>query len=285
MQLDPHAIHIYTDGSCYRNPGGASGCAAVVHYPDQMMREDQQLLDFGCAESSNNRMELLACIRALRWIRENEPWVGVGRVQVITDSLYVKDNIGRSPTWKKNDWRNRYGEPKENWDLWKQLISAQQKVRTRVSFEWTPGKKSPILKRVDKAAKAAAKRGGIDVDRGYSGGQVARSMVKGAATRFAASGQTAVVRIYRKNVMASGENKVRFNVVADDLQSYAASCYAYASPEISFGLHRQHGYRVRFNANPNYPQIIEVVEEAKLPSPPKSKPVNMDASASLPLDL
>jgi len=268
MQLDPHAIHIYTDGACYGNPGGASGCAAIVHYPDHMMREDDQIVDFGCAESKNNRMELLSCIRALRWIRENAP--RVSRVQVITDSLYVTDNIVRARSWKKNDWRNLYGEPKENWDLWKQFISAHQKVGIRVSFEWTPGKKSPILKRVDKAAKAAAKRGGTDVDRGYSGGQVARSMVKGAARRFAASGQTAVVRIYRKDAMARGENKVRFDVVADDLQSYAASCYAYASPAMSSQLHRQHGYRLRFSGKPNYPEIIEVIEE-KLPALPKSE--------------
>jgi ribonuclease HI len=268
MQLDPHAIHVYTDGACYGNPGGASGCAAVAQYPDDMEREDEEILDFGCAESKNNRMELLACIRVLRWIKEHEPWLGVTRVQVMTDSLYVKDNIARARSWKKNDWRNLYGEPIENPDLWKQFISAQQKVRVRVSFEWTAGKKSPILKRVDKAAKAAAKRGGTDVDRGFSSGQVAPSMVKGAATRFAATGQTAVIRIYRKNVMASGENKVRFDVVADDLQSYTASCYAYASPEMSSQLHRQHVYRVRFSANPRYPQILELLEEAKLPAAP-----------------
>ena len=127
MQLDPHAVHIYSDGSCYRNPGGVSGCAAIVRYPDHMLREDEQILDFGCAESTNNRMELLACLRVLRWIRENAPWQGVSRVQVITDSLYVKENIARARSWKKNDWRNQYGEPKENSDLWKRFISAQQK--------------------------------------------------------------------------------------------------------------------------------------------------------------
>jgi ribonuclease HI len=60
MQLDPHAIQIYTDGSCYRNPGGASGCAAIVRYPDHINRDDEEILDFGCAESKNNRMDLLA---------------------------------------------------------------------------------------------------------------------------------------------------------------------------------------------------------------------------------
>jgi hypothetical protein len=69
MAPDPRAIHISTDGSCYKNPGGRSGCAAVVHYPDHLDRGDEQIVDFGCEESSNNRMELLACIRVLKWIR------------------------------------------------------------------------------------------------------------------------------------------------------------------------------------------------------------------------
>lgn len=272
MQLDPHAIHVYTDGSCYRNPGGASGCAAIVHYPDYMMREDEQILDFGCAESKNNRMELLACIKVLQWIRRNAPWPGVSRVQVITDSLYVTENIGRSRSWKKNDWSNQSGEPKENSDLWKQFISARQKSGIRVTFEWTAGKKSPILKQVDKAAKSAAKRGGIDVDRGYKKGAVARSMVKGAATRFEATGQTAVVRIYRKDPTARDQFKVRFDVVAVDLRSYSESCYAFASPEMCLDLHRHHVYRVRFSANPNYPEIVELVGEVKLPPPLGSEP-------------
>ena len=169
MQLDPRAVHIYTDGSCYRNPGGASGCAAIAHYPDHMEREDEQISDFGCAESTNNRMELLACIRALRWIRENRPWPGVTRVQIVTDSRYVKENIARCREWKKNDWRNQHGEPRENWNLWKEFLSASLKTGITVTIEWTAGKKTPILKQIDKAAKKAAKRGGSDVDRGFPG--------------------------------------------------------------------------------------------------------------------
>jgi len=114
MPVDPHAVHIYTDGSCYKNPGGRSGCAAVVHYPDHLRQEDEDIVDFGCEESSNNRMELLACIRALQWVRENAPWPGVTRVQLFTDSQYVKDNLFRAREWKKNDWRNRSEKPFES---------------------------------------------------------------------------------------------------------------------------------------------------------------------------
>jgi ribonuclease HI len=73
MLLDPRAIQIYTDGSCYKNPGGESGCAAIVHYPEYLNRPDEQILDFGCAESSINRMELMACIEAMKWVRRSAP--------------------------------------------------------------------------------------------------------------------------------------------------------------------------------------------------------------------
>ena len=106
--LDPHAIHVYTDGSCYKNPGGKSGCAAVVEYPDHLQRDEEQIFDFGCSESSINRMELLACIRALQWIRQHAPWDGITRVQILTDSQYVTSNLYRAREWKKNGYKVRF---------------------------------------------------------------------------------------------------------------------------------------------------------------------------------
>jgi ribonuclease HI len=267
MPFDPRAIHIYTDGSCYKNPGGKSGCAAIVSYPDDLNREDEQVTAFGCAESSNNRMELLACIHALKWVRANAPWPGVTRIQIVTDSRYVRDNLFRARGWKRNDWRNLHNEPKENSDLWKQLLSAHSKAGMVVHFECTLGKKSPILKRVDKAAKSAAQRGGTDVDRGYRPGVIARSMIKGAARRFTAQGQSAVIRPYRKNRAAKGEEKIRFDTFSEATGSFLDSCYAFASPALAGELHRHHGYRVRFNDKPKYPQILEILEEVPLPNP------------------
>lgn len=268
MPPDFRAIHISTDGSCYKNPGGRSGCAAIVHYPDHLDREDEQIVDFGCEESSNNRMELLACICVLKWIRQNGPWDSVTRVQVFTDSRYVKENLNRARIWKQNDWRSQHGEPRENSDLWKQLLSAQAKTGIAVHFEWTLGKKSPVLKRVDRAAKDAATRGGPNIDRGYKPGTIARSMVDGAATRFAAKGQLAVIRPYRKNLLGASEEKVRFDIFSELSQTYVESCYAFAPTHLAGELHRQHGYRVRFNDNTKYPQILEIVEEVALPKQP-----------------
>ena len=189
-------------------------------------------------------------------------WDGITRVQVVTDSRYVKDHVFLAREWKKNGWRNRHGEPRENSDLWKQLLSAMAKTGIRVDFEWTPGKKTDILRKVDKAAKAAAKRGGVDIDRGFKHGNISRSMVKGTtATRFPAQGQLVVVRPYRKNAMGKDEDKIRFDVFSEETQRYTESCYAFATPAVTADLHRQHLYRVRFNGNPQYPQIVELIEE------------------------
>lgn len=266
MQLDPRALHIYTDGSCYRELGRISGCAAIVQFPEHLARPDEQILDFGCSESTINRMELMACIRALEWVGSNSPWPGVSRVQIITDSKYVKDNIPRAATWRSNAWRNRHGEPRENVDLWRRFLSVRQKVRTVVTFEWTLGKKTPILKNIDRAAKLAAKRAGPKSDRGFKPGTVSRSLVKGSAIRFPATGQMVNIRPYRKTLVRNREEKIRFDVFSDQVGEFSFSGYAYATQDVASVLHRQHTYRVRFNNLPDYPQIIEVIEEVSTPN-------------------
>jgi ribonuclease HI len=68
MLYDSHAVQILTDGSCYKNPGGLSGCAALIVYPDDY-RPEEQIVDVGVAESNISRMELMACNRAMEWLR------------------------------------------------------------------------------------------------------------------------------------------------------------------------------------------------------------------------
>ena len=68
--------------------------------------------------------------------------------------------------------------------------------------------------------------------------------------------------------MAKGEAKVRFDILSEKTQTYLESCYAFAKTALAAELHRQHGYRVRFNDNPKYPQILEIVEEVLLPKLP-----------------
>jgi ribonuclease HI len=273
--LDPRAIHIYTDGSCYKNPGGESGCAAMVHFPDHLGMPDEQILDFGCGESSINRMELMACVEALRWAFRNAPWAEVTRVLIVTDSQYITQNLVRAPSWKKRGWRNLSGEPKFNDELWDKLLKARAKVARvglRVDFVWQVGKKTALAKQVDKAAKIAARRGGIDIDAGYKPGAVGRSMISGGvAQRFPAAAQVLVVRPYVKKVMRKGEDRISFNIFDEATQTYFGKFYAFAAQLLSTELHRGSGHRVRFGSDPKYPQFVERIEGVPLPSSPSKR--------------
>lgn len=265
MRLNERSVQIFADGSAINNPGGRGGVAVVVHYPEHLQLPDEVICEIGYTKSTNNRMELLACIKALDWVRKNKPWRDVTGVQIITDSKYVADNVGyRALSWKKNKWRNQYGEPKENSDLWRKLLSARQKAGIYIEFIQTKGKKSEILRRVDKTAKLV-RNTGMEIDRGYKPGTVSRSMVKGAAKPFPATGQIALIRPYRKTMMPTGEEKLRFDTLSEDGQKYVACFYAFATSERAAELHRQHGYRVRFNDNAKYPQILDRIEEVSLP--------------------
>ena len=143
----------------------------------------------------------------------------------------------------------------------------------RVDFVWQRGKKSPIAKQADEAAKAAALRGGLDVDRGYRPGGVTRSMVRdySAAQPYSSNGQVAVIRPYVKKIMVNGEHRISFNIFDDATQTYASKFFAFATPLLATELHLGNGHRVRFNADPHYPQILERIEAVTLPKPPSHK--------------
>lgn len=158
--------------------------------------------------------------------------------------------------------------------MWDDLLKARAKAGVRVDFVWQPGKKSEIANRVDKTAKAAAQRGGIDVDRGYRPGAFGRSKVKGGVAKpYPASGQTEVIFPYAKKVMFKGENRISFNIFDESAQSFREKFYGFATALMGAEVHRNHAHRVRFNAEPGYPQILECIEELPLPKPTRKRRV------------
>ena len=251
------------DGNSYKNPGGAGGFACIGRYPEDSNRPDEEIFSEGFHESSINRMELSACIRALEWIAEQKHTLGVQRVQLITDSLYVYNNHKNPTIWRRQRWCNHLGKPIENSDLWRRYLSALTKVHFRVDVLWMKGKKSPILKMVDRAAKAAGKAPS-QVDRGFRGGKVGKSKTggeKSSSSLFPASGQIATIHIYRSQMIRKEHHKVSFDVFDPARGRFTQKSRAYVSKTLIGDLHRHHCYRVRFNAEPEYPIIVEVLEE------------------------
>jgi ribonuclease HI len=141
-------IVIYTDGACEGNPG-PGGYAAIVD------RGGKRTEITGKAQrTTNNRMELLAVIAALRTL--DEP----ASVRVVTDSQYVANGM-RSwiHNWRKKGWKTASGSPVKNRDLWEELDKLAAKHRLR--WEWIRGHDGhPENERADALARAAIHEAG-----------------------------------------------------------------------------------------------------------------------------
>jgi ribonuclease HI len=139
-------VMIYTDGSCLGNPG-PGGWAAILVYGDV-----EKELSGGEADTTNNRMELMAAIAAL------EALTRPVACTITSDSVYLKDGITRwIHGWKKNGWKTAAKKPVKNKDLWERLDTALG--RHNVSWEWVKGHAGhPMNERCDDLARAEAER-------------------------------------------------------------------------------------------------------------------------------
>ncbi|MEM9756577.1 MAG: ribonuclease HI [Pseudomonadota bacterium] len=140
-------LFAYTDGACSGNPGpGGWGALLVARDGDTTLRERE--LNGGSADTTNNRMELLAAIEALEAL--DRP----STITVVTDSAYVKGGITAwLATWKRNGWRTSTKKPVKNEDLWRRLDAAA--ARHRVTWEWVKGHAGhPENERADALARA-----------------------------------------------------------------------------------------------------------------------------------
>jgi len=252
---DPRAVKIYIDGSALRNPG-PGGLAGVIEYPEGADPAFKTVFKIGCFETTNNRMELLACIEALKYTRENARSMKASRVIIITDSVYVYGNQTRADSWRKQGCTNIHNRPVENSDLWKQFLSIRPKVSVRLEIVWKEGKTSEINKLVDREAKSAA-RNPTKKDLGFRRGKIARTSpgLRGAASLFPARGQECEIRVYKKLSAGKNEYKVTFELA--DLKG-TVKHFAYIGIEKINELHRTHKYTARFNTDPYHPIILDV---------------------------
>ena len=119
-------VTIHTDGACSGNPG-PGGWGAVLEYAGH-----EKELSGAEAETTNNRMELMAAIQALEALKRPS------NVRLITDSVYVKDGVTKwIHGWKKNGWKTAAKKPVKNEDLWRRLDQAVQ--RHDIRWEWIKG--------------------------------------------------------------------------------------------------------------------------------------------------
>jgi ribonuclease HI len=143
-------IFAYTDGACSGNPG-PGGWGVVLEAWDGATLLKARDFGGGEAETTNNRMELMAAIAALETLERPSA------VTVVTDSKYLKDGItGWIHGWKKNGWKTAAKKPVKNADLWQRLDAAQ--ARHQVKWAWIKGHAGHERnERADQLARAAIK--------------------------------------------------------------------------------------------------------------------------------
>ena len=119
-------IEAFTDGACRHNPG-PGGWGVVLKFGSR-----ERELCGGESDTTNNRMELTAAIRALEALKE--PCA----VDLYTDSVYVKNGITKwLPGWRARGWRTASRKPVKNQDLWEALEEAAN--GHRVEWHWVKG--------------------------------------------------------------------------------------------------------------------------------------------------
>ena len=114
---------IYTDGACSGNPG-KGGWAAII-----LDGLNQSSISGNESNTTNNRMELMAPIMALKKIKKKSD------ITILTDSKYVKDGITDwIKKWKQNNWKSSNKKPVKNKDLWVKLDNSCQKHK--ITWKW-----------------------------------------------------------------------------------------------------------------------------------------------------
>lgn len=143
-------VEIFTDGACVGNPG-PGGWAALLR-----SKNVEKELSGYVADTTNNRMEMLAAIEGLKALKRRS------KVTLYTDSSYLKDGITKWIfDWQKRGWKTADKKPVKNVDLWQDLVELTKKHQ--IQWEWVRGHAGhPENTRVDKLARDASKAGPIE---------------------------------------------------------------------------------------------------------------------------
>ena len=140
-------IEIYTDGACSGNPG-PGGWGALLR-----AGKHEKEISGGDPETTNNRMEMMAVIKALGSLKKPS------EVDLYTDSKYVMQGVNEwMEGWKAKGWKNASKKPVKNKDLWLEIDSLIQTHKVR--FHWVKGHAGhPENEKADQLATSAIPRG------------------------------------------------------------------------------------------------------------------------------
>ena len=139
--------HIYTDGSCKRNPGPGAAAVVITTPKGAIVNEFVKAYP----DTTNNRMELIAAIGALKAVKQ-------AHLIIFTDSQYVFKGITSWINgWKRNGWMTSTKKPVENQDLWLELDTLNRAYPGKIEWRWVRGHNGAAgNERADALAQGAA---------------------------------------------------------------------------------------------------------------------------------
>jgi ribonuclease HI len=264
VSFDPHAVKIYVDGNCWKNPGGTGGLGVRVDYGCDIDRPDELVEYRGYFETNNNRMELRACICGHEWAWEHLDELAGRRILILTDSTYVYGGYSWAIGWSQNDYCNSEGRPIKNEGLWKEVLTMRRKLsrRVRIEVKLIPRRSDESAKEVDRTAKAVG-RTPSHVDWGFPKGKIGRpkNNSKGAARLYPADKQMPIIRPYKSDLVRRDVQLFKFEVYDENKKDFFEKFEAYADSAVGNDLHRMHVYRVQMNDVTHFPRILAILAE------------------------
>ncbi len=150
-------ITVYTDGGALNNPG-PGGYGVII-----LFNGKEKEICGGYRLTTNNRMELMACIAALRELKGSRE-----KITLYSDSSYVVNGItkGWAKSWRRKGWRKSDGKPAINRDLWEELLRLTEDLH--VDFQWVRGHAgNPLNERCDRLAVSCARGSELLPDEEY----------------------------------------------------------------------------------------------------------------------
>lgn len=260
-----NALNIYTDGSMYSGP--RAGGIGIIFVVINDIGDAQIIKEFdrtGYRQSTNQEMELQACIVGLEEALEDESLSSYSRIEIFTDSQYVSEGCKSAMfMWPKTQWKSREtGRPILHVDQWKRLLKLlkrAQQARRRVNIQWVKGhKQNPYNKAADKVARRSAKN---PLNKALSNVSVRRkkSAKKTEIGSVKMQGQQLAIRIITAQFLRSPHRlwKYKYEVLSTE------SKFCGNVDEIFSEIYMRdgHHYEVRVNDNTENPRIVEMLGE------------------------
>jgi ribonuclease HI len=254
---------IYTDGSRLANPN-RGGIGIVVLWTDHDGHEQVYTASPpGYKGVTPPQMELKAAIEGVKLLLRNPPIVPrdlYRKVWIYSDATYLVNNHqAAKSSWPRQKWHTRDGSPVENVALWKELIRFEKKLGLRLEIHKVKGHgTNPHNDAADKLARTSATGAHLPplIPSVLRRKKSPKRLIPGAVLM---EGQRLTIHVHKGEFMrAQNMNQFEFSVeTAGHFHNEVA--IAYATPDLL--IKEGHSYLVRFNEDPKYPQIEEMIME------------------------